>query len=369
MIKKLWLLLGLAIIPSLLYGYDFVYDGLAYNIVSASNQTVEVTSNDNAYEGDISIPEKVEYKGHSMNVIGIGENAFKECTNLRSISFPEKSSFRYIGYYAFGKCTSLTEIVIPNNVDSIAEFAFQGCSNAVSISLPKTLRILDKYVLSMMPCIKNIQLPDSLQAIKEGVFWQDFGLESIIIPANVKEIGMSAFKECSNLSFLNFEDGKDPIYKYAATAAEEFSSVKKLYLGRNIKPIGYYINFLYNIENVTNLIVGKYVSDITWVKTSNLSEVTLYSVVPPKTNTFSEKQYTELTIKVPQEAIESYKVAEVWKNFWNIEGVSTGISRILEEPSHSLEYYYINGSKATSSSKGLIIFRNKKGKSLKIIKH
>lgn len=355
-------------LPVAAFCYDFTYGSLAYNILSAGDQTVEVTVGDSAYKGDIVIPATVEYKNRTMTVLGIGKNAFENNYSITSISFPQSTAFRYIGHGAFENCKGITNIEIPNNIDSIAEYAFQGCSNLESIKLPDSLKILYKYSLSMLPKLKNITLPKSLTTIGWYVFWKDAALTDIVIPASVVEIDMDAFTGCTGLSTLTLEDGEKTLYKYAITAAKEFQYVKTLYLGRNVKPDGYYWKQDYQIANVENLTVGKNVNDITWVTTTNLSNVTLHAVTPPKTNTFSEKQYTDLTIKVPQEAIDAYKAADVWKNFWNIEGISTGIKQVTLSSGGKESYYYLNGSKAKSDSKGVIIHRTEDGKVIKEIR-
>lgn len=53
------------------------------------------------------------------SVTEIGNDAFKGCTNLRSIVIPD--SVTVIGYGAFIGCTSLQSIEIPNSVKEISD--------------------------------------------------------------------------------------------------------------------------------------------------------------------------------------------------------------------------------------------------------
>ena len=55
----------------------------------------------------------------------IGEGAFKNCSNLSSVSIP--NSVTVIGGYAFGECSNLTSIAIPNSVTAIGDHAFRYC--------------------------------------------------------------------------------------------------------------------------------------------------------------------------------------------------------------------------------------------------
>ncbi|MGM9585237.1 MAG: leucine-rich repeat domain-containing protein [Faecousia sp.] len=56
----------------------------------------------------------------------IGDNAFKDCTNISSVNIPY--GVTKIGKLAFGNCTSLADVSIPNTVTRIDFSAFRNCS-------------------------------------------------------------------------------------------------------------------------------------------------------------------------------------------------------------------------------------------------
>ena len=85
------------------------------------------------YTGDVIIPESVTYEGVTYTVNKIGDHAFRNCTNLTSVTIP--NSVTSIGNHAFYKCTNLSSFNIPNSVTSIGEFAFSGCDLKTIISL------------------------------------------------------------------------------------------------------------------------------------------------------------------------------------------------------------------------------------------
>ena len=71
-----------------------------------------------------SIPES----GHvtiPSEVTVIGDNAFKDCSRLKSITFPNK--LKKIGVDAFRACTQLQEVTLPNTVTEIGQYAFYFC--------------------------------------------------------------------------------------------------------------------------------------------------------------------------------------------------------------------------------------------------
>ena len=79
----------------------------------------------NRYSGDLVIPESVVYEGNTYNVTSIGSYAFGRCSALTSVSIP--NSVTSIDDYAFYECSSLVSVTIPNSVTSIGGCAFWYC--------------------------------------------------------------------------------------------------------------------------------------------------------------------------------------------------------------------------------------------------
>ena len=99
--------------------YIVEVDGIYYDI---SETTVEVTSGDNKYSGDIVIPESITFENSKYSVTSIGYDAFSGCSCLTSVTIP--NSVTSIGGGAFNECSGLTSVTIPNSVTSIGSDAF-----------------------------------------------------------------------------------------------------------------------------------------------------------------------------------------------------------------------------------------------------
>ena len=94
----------------------FTVDGISYKQFTdiGYSECVYVTpSIFGKYEGDIVIPDSVTFDGKNYKVLGIGDNSFKDCTELTSVQMDAIVVF--IGNYAFENCTGLQELTVRLN--------------------------------------------------------------------------------------------------------------------------------------------------------------------------------------------------------------------------------------------------------------
>lgn len=127
--------------------YDFQYNGLFYNIISETERTVALAPppDSKLYSDSFVIPESVTQNvtGITYKVIAIGDNAFCDCSGLRSITIPE--SVTSIGDYAFRGCSGLTSVTILGSVTTIGSFAFADCTDLTSVTISKGVTTIGDY--------------------------------------------------------------------------------------------------------------------------------------------------------------------------------------------------------------------------------
>ena len=154
---RTYLLIGLLLILSQnLSAYDFIKDGIAYNFISVSDRTVEVTyiNYSNSYSGIVSIPSTVNYSGKTYAVIAIGNSAFFGCKDLTNIELPNSINSFKSG--AFCNCSELADITIPNSVTEIGENVFSGCTNFTKVFIPKSVKSIGPYCFNGLNKITSV---------------------------------------------------------------------------------------------------------------------------------------------------------------------------------------------------------------------
>lgn len=129
-IQKLWMLIAMLCSSLSASAYDFEVDGVYYDIVSVSDLTCEVVNGN--YDGVITIPAIVTYKGKDLSVISISQNAFAN-SSISEINLSE--GLQTIKSYSFSNCYKLTKISIPSTVSRIENNAFSGCTSLTAVCI------------------------------------------------------------------------------------------------------------------------------------------------------------------------------------------------------------------------------------------
>ena len=198
----------------------------------------------NTYEygqGIITFDGEIEY---------IERDAFKECTNLLSITIPE--TVTKIGYTAFEKCTGLVAVNLNEGLTEIKEAAFSLCENLEFITIPESVTSIGG--IAFQGCnLKSISIPNGITTIASHAFYLCRNLESIELPSNLTTIDDQAFSSCTSLVSIDIPDGVTSI----GTGAFGYCALTEFTLPSSISEIGEGI--LRNCDNLTT-IHGPYTS-------------------------------------------------------------------------------------------------------------
>ena len=307
--------------------HDFEVDGIYYNVISATDMTVEVTYKGddwgNDYRGTLTIPSSVTYKNRVFSVKSIGEFVFEDCVNLRSVTIPE--SVTEIGHLAFMGCTSLKEVIFEDGSETLTfinrgwsskyedyEQGFHG-NPVTKLYLGRNLNYEEMSPFEDLSKLKSVSFGNSVTEIGERAFCGCSGLTTIILPDSVTSIGDHAFWLCDNLTSI-------------------------------IIP-----------ESVTSI------GEFAFSDCSSLTSITCYAATPPNCGyePFEETTYGFCDLYVPIGTIAEYKAAYPWKNFHFITEVDpSGVESIAYEQKQKI--HNINGYELQAPQRGINIINGKK---------
>ena len=179
--------------------------GLTYTL--NADHTATVANYDNhTQDGVIDIPDTVTSSGQSYTVMAIGNKAF-ESLNVSSVFIP--ATVRSIGDSAFGYCKFLTTVTFAegSQLKSIERAAFYGTEHA-------------------HPRFKEIKIPDSVETIGNGAFYDCRDLERITLPSALQKLSNSTFYDCTALSEVTFPASLKTIEKSAFSGCRKLSKVE-----------------------------------------------------------------------------------------------------------------------------------------------
>ncbi|MBD5089082.1 MAG: leucine-rich repeat domain-containing protein [Clostridiales bacterium] len=194
--------------------YGNIYNKKKTKLIYGSPYAKEVIVSKGITElGEFAFAENSNLKSIKLpkGLAKIEFGAFRGCSKLESVNIPE--GVEKIEVEAFSGCSSLRgKMVIPKSVKSIEAYSFQGCIRLKELSVAKGNKtyssdkygnIYDKKCITLLegsPYASNVSIAKSVKRIDNSAFIFRSKLKSVKIPEGVKKIGGHAFYGCKKLS-------------------------------------------------------------------------------------------------------------------------------------------------------------------------
>lgn len=157
------------------------------------------------------------------------DGVFFNNTSLTSIKLPNKLENFWDN--AFNGCTSLNNIEMPSTVKYIFNNVFLNCKQLSDVKLPMGLTYIGKNAFCKSS-IASITFPSSLQKIDECAF-QSTKLANVVIPTNCNTIGQGAFSDNANLTTVVINGVECYL---AVSAFAKCDKLKDVYITSNVEP-------------------------------------------------------------------------------------------------------------------------------------
>ncbi|MGN1478509.1 MAG: leucine-rich repeat domain-containing protein, partial [Acutalibacteraceae bacterium] len=217
---------------------------------------VTITGCDSSVSGDITIPSKIE--GYPVTVIG--PYAFDFCEQLTGIKIPD--SVIGIGELAFFSCAKLKSITIPNSVEYIEQAAFlETAYYNNSSNWQSNVLYIGNHLIEVKDLSGAYTIKSGTVTIADKAFFSA-KITSVTIPNGVKNIGNSAFDNCSKLKDIVIADsvtqiGIDAFYDTAYYNNSNNWENNVLYIGNHLIYANDDISGEYTIKSGTVTIADK----------------------------------------------------------------------------------------------------------------
>lgn len=232
--------------------------------------------------GSLSTPINVSSVFIPATVLSIGDSAFIYCDALTTVTFAENSQLKSIERAAFWGSEHVhprfKEIKIPDSVETIGNGAFYEYRDLERIALPSALQTLSSVTFYNCTALSEVTFPASLKTIESSAFSGCRNLSEVKLPASLTAIQSSVFHLCINLKTVSY-DG----------SLEQWSRITA-----DNDVLGY---------SCPSLVMSDYTAQFILVKNDFLDP-------PPKTVTITKYTGTESTVILPS-TINSWPVTKI----------------------------------------------------------
>ena len=200
----------------------------------------------------------------SKKIEKIGENAFYNCDSLQSVEIPKCLNDVYARYDSidipngvFNECSNLKTIIFEEGSTVIADALFRGCDGLESVTIPNTVTQIYGYAFADCKNLKNINISDSVTVLGENVFQNDTSITEINLPDSITALGRGAFSGCNRLKSIVIPDS---VINIGISAFSECKNLESVTLSKGLEKIGE--NAFYNCDSLQSIEIPKSLKDV-----------------------------------------------------------------------------------------------------------
>ena len=209
-------------------------------IIPASTTTI------NASEYAGSLASRIVFEPDSK-LTSIGNNAFKNSKELKSIELPE--GLKTIGDGAFDGCTALAELDFPSTLESLGSIDVSTLP-AMADAMGDGYWVLSNWVIGYSGnCPAEIPEADRIRGFAKGALANCQSIQYFVPGTrNLMGIGANAFRYCFNLRYVELPTS---VKNIGADAFEGCTQLAEIAIPGSVETIGNYaFRYCYGLEYV-----------------------------------------------------------------------------------------------------------------------
>lgn len=185
--------------------------------------------------GHIHLPESLRWIDYAV---------FYHC-KISGINFP--SSLEYLGCMAFAGSRfktailpddcylcphgdqfynnwELIEVHLPDNLEFVPDGVVGDCISLNKVNVPKKAVYIGEFAFDQTK-IEEIEIPESVVAIKQDAFQSCNRLQTIVFPSSLSELGDNVFNLCTSLHSIYCKAEEPPICTEGINGSNPFNSL------------------------------------------------------------------------------------------------------------------------------------------------
>ena len=290
----------------------FTVDNLTYRVTDETAKTAQLTGYATAPAGALDIPDSVTHESITYSVKSIGNKALAGCTLLTEVTIPD--GVTTMGNEAFSGCTALTKVTFGSSLTTMGNAIFSGCTALTEIAIPDAVTTIGTGTFSGCTKLAKAVLGNGVKSLGEKIFYGCTSLTQVTLGTNVTTIGNMAFSGCTALSQITLPESVKSIGESTFSGC---SALTEIILPNSVRLIGE--NAFSGCSALEKATLGSSVrilSDRAFYGCEALAEMTVLATEPPmaSANTFDGVSRT-IPVYVPKGSLETYRTANVWKEF------------------------------------------------------
>ena len=206
------------------------------------------------------------------------------CYPAASGEYTVPNTVKHIANGAFIRC-KVSRITIPEGIESVGERAFAHCVSLENVKIAKSVESIGAEAFSECNNLQSVEILSNIESIENRTFYGCIKLESVKIPSSVKYIKDEAFCTCRALGSIELPSN---LVSIGDSVFLNCSSLSNIEIPNSVETMGIYVfSGCSNLKTATLPNTIKAIKEHTFGSCLNLSTI----VIPKSVESIRESAF------------------------------------------------------------------------------